>query len=55
MKSMGMGWAKHAAHMSRSAYMVLVEKQEENRPLERPRLKWKYNIKMDIFTCSGCT
>jgi hypothetical protein len=29
-------------------YKILVEKPEERRPLERPRCRSKYNIKMDI-------
>ena len=28
--------------------MVLVRKPEGKRPLERPRLRWEDNIKMDI-------
>ena len=33
---------------SRSAYRVLVGKPEGRRPLERPRIKWEDNIKMDL-------
>jgi hypothetical protein len=32
----------------RGAYRALVGKPEGRRPLERPRRRWKYNIKMDI-------
>jgi len=32
----------------REAHRVLVEKPEENRPLGRPRRKWKDNIKIDL-------
>jgi hypothetical protein len=32
-----------------------VEKPEEKRPLERPRLGWEYNIRMDLqeVGCGG--
>jgi hypothetical protein len=33
---------------SKGAYRVLVGKPEGRRPLERPRRKWKDNIKMDL-------
>jgi hypothetical protein len=33
---------------SRGAYRVLLGKPDGRRPLERPRRKWKDNIKMDI-------
>jgi hypothetical protein len=29
-------------------YRVLVEKPEEKRPLERPRRRWEYGIKLDL-------
>jgi hypothetical protein len=32
----------------RSMYKVLVGKSEERRPLERPRRRWKDNIRMDL-------
>jgi hypothetical protein len=32
----------------RGAYRVLMGKPEGRRPLERPRRKWKDNIKMDF-------
>jgi hypothetical protein len=32
----------------RGIYRVLVGKPEEKRSLERPRRKWKNNIKMDL-------
>jgi len=35
--------------------MVFVRKPEGNKPLGRPRLKWKNNIKMDLqeVSCGG--
>jgi hypothetical protein len=41
-----MGGALAYTGKSRGAYRVLVGKPEGRRPLERPRLKWKDNIKM---------
>ena len=32
----------------RKVYRVLVGKPEGKRPLGRPRLRWEYNIKMDL-------
>jgi hypothetical protein len=32
----------------RTAYRILVEKEESKRPLGRPRSRWVYNIKMDL-------
>ena len=32
----------------RGVYRVLVGKSEGNRPLGRPRLRWDYNIKMNL-------
>jgi hypothetical protein len=32
----------------RGAYRVLVGKRERRRPLEKPRRRWKDNVKMDI-------
>jgi hypothetical protein len=32
----------------RNAYRMLVGKPEGKRPLERPRRKWVYDIKMDL-------
>jgi hypothetical protein len=40
-------------HTWGSAYRVLVGKPEEKRPLGRPKLRWKYTIKMDIIK-TGC-
>jgi hypothetical protein len=36
-------------------YMVLVEKPEGKKPIERPRHRWKDNIKMDLeeVECGG--
>jgi hypothetical protein len=33
---------------SRGAYRVLVGRPAVKRPLERPRHRWKYKIKMDL-------
>jgi hypothetical protein len=43
-------WAGHAARMreKRNAHRILMGKPEEKRPLERPRRRWVYNIKMDL-------
>jgi choline kinase len=43
-------WAGHVAGIGeiRNAYRILVGKPEENRPLERPRLRWMVNIEMDL-------
>jgi hypothetical protein len=32
----------------RGVYRVLVGKPEGRRPLERPRHRWEYNIRMDL-------
>ena len=39
----------------RGVYMVLVGKPEGNRTIGRPRIRWKYNIKMDLqkVVCGG--
>jgi hypothetical protein len=49
-KSRKMRWVGHVARMGkrRGAYRVLVGKPEERKPLGRPRLRWKNNIKMDL-------
>jgi hypothetical protein len=49
-KSRRMRWAGHVARMGkkRNAYRILVRKPEGKRPLERPRRKWVYNIKIDL-------
>jgi hypothetical protein len=43
-----MRWAGHVALTGESAYMVLVERPEERRPLGRPRHKWENNVKIDL-------
>jgi len=45
-----MRWAGHVVHMgeSRCIYRVLVGKPEGERPLGRPRHRWKDDIKMDL-------
>ena len=47
-KSKRMRWAGHVARMGerRGVYRVLVGKPEGKRTLERPRRRWKDNIKM---------
>jgi hypothetical protein len=49
-KSRIMSWAEHVAHMGerRGVYRVLVGKPEGRRPLGRPKLRWKDNIKMNL-------
>jgi len=52
-----MGWARHVACMGdrRGIFRVLVGKPEEKRPLGRHKLRWEYNIKMDLqeVGCGG--
>jgi hypothetical protein len=50
-KSRRMRWAGHVARMGekRNVYRILVRKSEGKRPLERPRLRWIDNIKMDLL------
>jgi hypothetical protein len=49
MKSKRIGWAEHLAHMGeRNACKVLVENLKVNRPVGRPRCRWKNNIKLRI-------
>jgi hypothetical protein len=45
-----MGWAGRVEHKEeiRGAYSVLVGKPEVKRLLGITRLRWKYNIKMDL-------
>jgi hypothetical protein len=45
-----MMWAGHVACMGegRGLYRVLVGRPKGKRPLERPRLRWEDNIKMDL-------
>jgi hypothetical protein len=54
-KSRRMRCAGHVARTGedRDVYRVLVEKPEEKRPLERPRRRWKANIKMDLQEVGG--
>jgi hypothetical protein len=49
-KSRRMRWAGHVARMGegRNVYRVLVGKPEGKRPLERPRRRWEYGLKMDL-------
>jgi hypothetical protein len=50
MKSRRMQWAVHVACMveGRGVYRLLVAKPEFERPLERPRRRWKDDIKADL-------
>ena len=45
-----MRWAGHVARMEegRSAFKTLTGKPTEKRPLEKPRRRWKDNIRMDL-------
>ena len=56
-KSRRMGWAGHVARMGerRGVYRVLVGEPKGRRPLERPRLRWEDNIKVDLqeVGCGG--
>jgi hypothetical protein len=49
-KSRRMRWAGHVARVEegRGVYRVLVGRTEGKRPLGRPRLRWKDNIKIDL-------
>jgi hypothetical protein len=50
-KSRRMRWVGYVTRMEakRSAYRMLVGKQEGKRPLGRPRRRWVNNIKMDLM------
>jgi hypothetical protein len=49
-KSRRMRWAGHVARMGegRNMYRVVAEKPEGKRPLERPRRRCEYGIRMDL-------
>jgi hypothetical protein len=49
-KSRRMRWAGHVARIGeeRNLYRVLIGKAEGNRPLGRPRRRWKDGIRMDL-------
>jgi len=49
-KSRKMTWVVHVARMGEriGVYRVMVGRLEGKRPLGRPNLRWKENIKMDI-------
>ena len=55
-KSRRLKWVRHVARMEerRSAYRVLVEKHVGKKPLERPRFRWIYNVKMDLQEVGCC-
>jgi hypothetical protein len=42
------GWTCGTHGEGRGVYRVLVGRSEGKRPLERPRRRWKDNIKMDF-------
>ena len=46
-----MRWAGHVARAAdrKGAYRVLVGKPDGKRPLEVPRCRWEYAIKMDLL------
>jgi hypothetical protein len=50
-----MGGACSVDGEGRGVYRSLVGKHEQNRPLERPRLRWEDDIKMDLqkLGCGG--
>ena len=50
-----MRWVGHVASMGegRGVHTVLVGKPEGRRPLERPKRRWKDNIKMDLQEVGG--
>jgi hypothetical protein len=50
-KSRGIRWVGHVAHTgeNRGVYRVLMGKPEGERPLGRPRHRWKDTIKMDLW------
>jgi len=56
-KSRTMRWSEQVALMgeNRAVYRVLEGKPEGKRPLGKPRLRWKDNIKMDLqeVECEG--
>jgi hypothetical protein len=43
-----MRWEHLARKEKRIAYKLLVGKPEGKRPLERPKRRWVFNIKMDL-------
>ena len=49
-KSRRMKWAVYVALIreKRGVYRVLVGKPEGKSPLERPRRRWEFSIKMDL-------
>jgi hypothetical protein len=49
-KARRMRWARHVACMreERGVHSILIGMPEGKRPLERPRRRWDYNIKMDL-------
>jgi hypothetical protein len=52
-----MGWTRHTARIEGNinAYKTLMRKPEGKKPLGKPKIKWEYNIKMDLreIGCEG--
>jgi len=45
-----MRWAGHVTHIGekRNMYRVLVEKPDVKTPLQGPKYRWEYNIKISV-------
>jgi hypothetical protein len=54
-ESRRMRWIEHVVRMGkgRGVYRVLVGRPKGNRPLGRPRRRWKENIKLDLREREG--
>jgi hypothetical protein len=50
-KSRRKRWTGHVAHVGqkRNASRILMGKQEEKKPLGRPRRRWEYDIVTDLM------
>jgi hypothetical protein len=48
-------WEEHVIHTgeTRKANKCFVGRHEGKRPLERPRRRWEYNIRMDLRELCG--
>jgi hypothetical protein len=42
------GWPCGTHGEGRGVYRILVRRPEGKRPLRKPRLRWEYNIKVDL-------
>jgi hypothetical protein len=48
-KSRRMRWVGYAAHRDmRNAYRICIGKPERKMPFERPRYRWKDNMRMEV-------